>query len=36
MAVLARRTAHDPLEGRAEGAFRVVTERQGNGGHGIA
>ncbi len=30
------RTAHDPLEGRAEGAFGFIAERQGDGGNGVA
>jgi nucleoside-diphosphate-sugar epimerase len=32
---LPRRTAHDPLEGRAEGALGFVAERRGDGDHGF-
>jgi hypothetical protein len=35
-AILPWRTAHDPLEGCAEGAFGFVAERQGDGGNRIA
>ena len=35
-AILPRRTAHDSFEGRAEGAFGFIAERQGDGGYGIA